>query len=194
MTPYVLAIDEGTSGVTCLRSGDDGRVAGRGYREIPQHFPRPGWVEHDALEILECVRGASHDAIAAAGAAPVAVGITNQRETIVVWERATGRPVHRAIVWQDRRTERRCRELELRAAWIAQRTGLVPDPYFSASKIEWLIREERLLERFQPGDLAVGTIDSWLVWHLTGGAVHATDPTNASRTMLFDIDAQVWSA
>ena len=194
MTPFVLAIDEGTSGVTCLMIGDDGRVAGRGYREIPQHFPRPGWVEHDALEILECVRGASHEAIAAAGATPVAVGITNQRETVVVWERATGRPVHRAIVWQDRRTERRCRELEPRAAWIAQRTGLVPDPYFSASKIEWLVREERLLERFQPGDLAVGTIDSWLVWQLTGGAVHATDPTNASRTMLFDIDAQTWSA
>ncbi len=194
MTRHVLAIDEGTSGVTCLMIAEDGRVAGRGYREIPQHFPRPGWVEHDPLEILHCVSGAARDAIAAAGAAPAAVGITNQRETIVVWERATGRPVHRALVWQDRRTEARCRELEPRAAWIAKRTGLVPDPYFSASKIEWLIREDRLLERYQPGDLAAGTIDSWLVWQLTGGTVHATDPTNASRTMLFDIDVQAWSA
>jgi glycerol kinase len=191
---YILAIDEGTTGATCLMIGEDGRVAGRGYREIPQHFPQPGWVEHDALELLECVRQAARDAIAAAGAPPVAIGITNQRETVVVWERDTGKPVHRAIVWQDRRTSRRCEELAPRADWIAARTGLLPDPYFSASKIEWLFREQRLLERYQSGDLAVGTIDSWLVWQLTGGAVHATDPTNASRTMLYDIDRHAWSA
>jgi glycerol kinase len=191
---HVLSIDEGTSGVTCLMIDENGRVAGRGYREIPQHFPRPGWVEHDALEILECVRGAASEAIAAAGEGPIAVGITNQRETVVVWERETGRPVHPAIVWQDRRTEARCRELEPRAAWLAKRTGLVPDPYFSASKIEWLLREERLLDRYKASDLAVGTIDSWLVWQLTAGAVHATDPTNASRTMLFDINVREWSA
>ena len=190
---HVLAIDEGTTGVTCLMIGEDGRVSGRGYREIPQYFPEPGWVEHDALEILDCVRVAAHQAIDAAGASPVAIGITNQRETVVIWERATGRPVHRAIVWQDRRTAERCRELATRSDWIAQRTGLVPDPYFSASKIEWLLRERRLLEIYQPGDLAVGTIDSWVIWQLTGGAVHATDPTNASRTMLFDIDSQRWS-
>jgi glycerol kinase len=191
---YVLAIDEGTTGATCLMIGEDGRVAGRGYREIPQYFPQPGWVEHDALEILECVRLAARDAIAATGVAPVAMGITNQRETIVIWERATGKPVHRALVWQDRRTTPRCQELAPRTAWISQRTGLLPDPYFSATKVEWLIREQRLLERYRASDLAVGTIDSWLVWQLTGGKVHATDPTNASRTMLFDIDRLAWSA
>ncbi len=190
---YVLAIDEGTTGATCLMIGEDGRVAGRGYREIPQHYPQPGWVEHDAMEILELVRQSARDAIAAAGATPVAIGITNQRETVVVWERATGRPVHRAIVWQDRRTAVRCQELAPRASWISEHTGLLPDPYFSATKLEWLIREQRLLERYAPEDLAAGTIDAWLVWHLTGGTVHATDPSNASRTMLYDIDEHRWS-
>lgn len=145
------------------------------------------------MEILDCVRIAAGQAIAAAGCSPDAIGITNQRETVVMWERATGRPVYRAIVWQDRRTAERCRDLSSRAEWISERTGLVPDSYFSASKIEWLLREQRLLERYAPGDLAVGTIDSWLIWHLTGGAVHATDATNASRTMLFDIHTQRWS-
>jgi glycerol kinase len=190
---YILAIDEGTTGATCLMIGENGRVAGRGYREIPQYFPAPGWVEHDALEILECVRAAARQAISAVGTDPVAVGITNQRETVVIWERATGRPVHRAIVWQDRRTEDRCRGLAPRTDWISQRTGLVPDPYFSASKIEWLIRECRLLEKYQAADLAVGTIDTWLMWQLSGGTIHATDPTNASRTMLYDINTQMWS-
>ncbi|MEO6879142.1 MAG: glycerol kinase GlpK [Gemmatimonadaceae bacterium] len=191
---YVLAIDEGTTGATCLMIGEDGRVAGRGYREIPQYFPNAGWVEHDAMEVLDCVRLAARDAIAGARAQPVAIGITNQRETVVIWERATGKPVHRAIVWQDRRTTQRCQELAPRTEWLAHRTGLLPDPYFSASKIEWLLREERLLERYQPGDLAAGTIDSWLVWQLTGGRVHATDPTNASRTLLYDINRHAWSA
>jgi glycerol kinase len=190
---HVLAIDEGTTGVTCLMIGEDGRVAGRGYREIPQYFPQAGWVEHDAAEIFECVRASSAEAIAAAGHDPVAVGITNQRETVVVWERSTGRPVHRAIVWQDRRTTSRCNELAPLAATIAERTGLVPDPYFSATKLEWLLLHERLLERHDAAELAAGTIDSWLVWRLTGGAVHATDPTNASRTMLYDIDRHEWS-
>lgn len=191
---YVLAIDEGTTGTTCLMIGEDGRVAGRGYREVPQHFPRPGWVEHDAMEIVDCVRAAAGDAVRGAGATPVAIGLTNQRETVVIWERATGRPVHRAIVWQDRRTAPRCQELAPRTEWIARRTGLLPDAYFSASKIEWLLHEEKLLDRYASSDLAVGTIDSWLVWQLTGGAVHATDPTNASRTMLYDIDQHAWSA
>jgi len=190
---YVLAIDEGTTGATCLMIGEDGRVAGRGYREIPQYFPQAGWVEHDALEILECVRLAARDAIAAAGADPVSIGITNQRETVVIWERDTGRPVHRAIVWQDRRTAERCRQLAPRADWIYRHTGLVPDPYFSATKLAWLLHEHRLLDRYLAGDLAAGTIDAWLVWRLTDGAVHATDPTNASRTMLFDIDRLAWS-
>jgi glycerol kinase len=192
---HVLAIDEGTTGVTCLMLGEDGRIAGRGYREVPQHFPNPGWVEHDAMEILGCVQQAARDAMSAARATPVAIGITNQRETVVIWERATGKPVHRAIVWQDRRTTARCQELAPRAEWLARRTGLLPDPYFSATKIEWLLHGQgRLLERYQPGDLAVGTIDSWLVWQLTRGQVHATDPTNASRTLLYDIDRLAWSA
>jgi glycerol kinase len=191
--PHVLAIDAGTTGVTCLVFSEDGRIAGRGYREVPQHYPQPGWVEHDAMEILDCTRRAARDAIESAGVTPAAVGITNQRETIVIWERETGRPVHRAIVWQDRRTSQRCAELAIRASWITERTGLVPDPYFSATKIEWLLREERLLERYRAEQLAIGTIDSWLVWQLTHGAVHATDPTNASRTMLYDIDRMSWS-
>jgi glycerol kinase len=190
---HVLAIDAGTTSATCLMIGSDGQIAGRACREIPQYFPQPGWVEHDAMEILDCVRQAAREAIRHAGSAPVAVGITNQRETVVIWERATGRPVHRAIVWQDRRTSRRTQALASRAEWIAARTGLLPDPYFSASKLEWLLRELRLLDRYAPGDLAAGTIDSWLVWQLTGGATHATDPTNASRTMLFDIDRMTWN-
>jgi glycerol kinase len=190
---HILAIDEGTTGVTCLMIGEDGRVSGRGYREIPQYFPKPGWVEHDAMEILACVLSAAEHAIRAAGAVPVALGITNQRETIVIWERETGRPVHRALVWQDRRTAERCQSLAPKTTWLAERTGLLPDPYFSASKIEWLIQHERLLERYRAQDLAVGTIDSWLVWQLTGGTVHATDPTNASRTLLFDINRLAWS-
>ncbi len=190
---HVLAIDEGTTGVTGLVIAADGRIAGRGYREITQHFPRPGWVEHDAQELFERTVDAGREAIAAAGVTPDAIGITNQRETVVVWERATGRPVHRAIVWQDRRTAARCVELAPRAEWIRSRTGLVVDPYFSATKLEWLLREEHLLERYPAGALAAGTVDSWLVWKLTGGAVHATDPTNACRTMLYDIDARGWS-
>jgi len=190
---HVLAIDAGTTGVTCLVLGDDGRIAGRGHREVPQYFPEPGWVEHDATEILECVRAAAREAIADAGKPPVAIGITNQRETVVIWERATGKPVHRAIVWQDRRTADRCAGLASKRAWIYERTGLIIDPYFSATKIEWLLREHALLDRHAPGDLAVGTIDTWLIWQLTGGAVHATDPTNASRTMLYDINAHAWT-
>jgi glycerol kinase len=190
---HVLAIDAGTTGVTCLVIGADGKVAGRGYREVPQYFPAAGHVEHDANEILQCVKSAARDAVDAASVRPDAVGITNQRETVVIWERDSGRPVHRAIVWQDRRTAARCRELAPRAEWIAKHTGLVPDPYFSATKIEWLLDHERLLDRYRLGDLAVGTIDTWLVSRLTGGAVHATDPTNASRTMLYDIDARSWS-
>src|SRR5262245_47408349 len=133
----VIAIDEGTTGVTCLVIADDGRVIGRGYRELTQHFPQPGWVEHDPMDILECTKAAAREAIGASRTMPVAAGITNQRETVVIWERATGRPVHRAIVWQDRRTSARSAELAPRRAMIADRTGLLPDPYFSATKVEW---------------------------------------------------------
>jgi len=190
---HVLAIDQGTTGTTCLVVAADGSVAGRAYREITQHYPRPGWVEHDATEIFDRTISAAREAVKAAGVAPRAIGITNQRETIVVWERATGAPVARAIVWQDRRTADRCRELASRAPEITARTGLVVDPYFSATKLEWLLRDKELMRRAQAGELVAGTIDAWLIWRLTGGAVHATDPTNASRTLLYDIDAMAWS-
>ncbi len=193
----VLSIDQGTTGTTCLVVNAAGVVTGRAYREITQHYPSPGWVEHDAHEILEqtlaAAREAVSDAIARGGEMPVAIGITNQRETIVLWERATGQAVHRAIVWQDRRTAERCAQLAADADEIAARTGLVTDPYFSATKLEWLLALPGMRDRAERGELAAGTIDSWLIWHLTGGAVHATDHTNASRTMLYDIDARGWS-
>ncbi len=191
---HVLAIDQGTTGSTSLVVAADGRIVGRGYREIPQHFPQPGWVEHDAMEILEATLATAREAIAASGVTPDAIGITNQRETIVVWERATGRPVHQAIVWQDRRTAPRCAELAAtHGERIRELTGLVVDAYFSASKLEWLLWTARLLDRYPVADLAAGTIDTWLIWQLTGGRVHATDPTNASRTMLYDINTMSWS-
>jgi glycerol kinase len=199
----VLAIDQGTTGTTCLVVDRAGRVRGRAYRELPQHFPAPGLVEHDPEDILRTVREAAREAVergAADGARPVAVGLTNQRETAVLWERGTGRPVHRAIVWQDRRTAERCRALAPRAAWLGERTGLVPDPYFSGTKLEWLLAQpdeqtaRPNADRAAGGDLAFGTVDSWLVWHLTGGRVHATDPTNASRTLLYALAEREWGA
>jgi glycerol kinase len=190
---HVLAIDQGTTGTTCLVVAADGRVVGRAYRELSQHYPQPGWVEHDPMDILSGTIDAGREAIANAGVVPDAIGITNQRETTVVWERSRGEPVARAIVWQDRRTAPRCAELAPQAAAITARTGLVVDAYFSATKIEWLLREKKLTARAAAGELAAGTVDSWLIWHLTGGAVHATDHTNASRTMLFDIGTQQWS-
>ena len=172
----------------------DGAVVGRAYREITQHYPEPGWVEHDATEILERTIAAAREAVKLAGVTPRAIGITNQRETVVVWDRSTGEPVGRAIVWQDRRTARRCRELAPQAPDITGVTGLVVDPYFSATKLEWrLQQDETLARRARAGEVIAGTIDSWLIWRLTGGAVHATDPTNASRTMLYDIDRLAWS-
>jgi glycerol kinase len=193
-TRTVLAIDQGTTGTTCLVIDGDGHVRGRGYAEFPQHFPAPGWVEHEPGEILASVKAAARAALAQAGTTPDAVGITNQRETIVLWDRATGAPVHRAIVWQDRRTSPRCAELAaVRSEEIYRRTGLVIDPYFSATKLEWLLQRPGVAERAARGELAAGTIDAWLLWQLTGGRTHATEPTNASRTMLYDIDRRGWS-
>jgi len=190
---HVLAIDEGTTGVTSLVVSSEGRIVGRGYREITQHFPRPGWVEHDAAEIFERTLETARHAIAEAGVVPDAIGITNQRETIVVWDRETGEPLTRAIVWQDRRTADRCRELAGDAARITSLTGLPVDPYFSATKLELLLREPHVAERVKAGAVLAGTMDTWLIWKLTGGDVHATDPTNASRTLLFDTGARKWS-
>ena len=182
----LLGIDQGTTGTTCLVVDETLRTRGRGYREVAQHYPRPGWVEHDPEELWQSVLAATAEALADAeiqASALGAIGITNQRETTIVWDRHTGEPAHPAIVWQDRRTAERCKELP--ADLIRDRTGLVPDPYFSATKLEWILREAS-------GNLAFGTVDSWLVWKLTRGAVHATDVSNASRTLLFDIDALDW--
>lgn len=193
----VLAIDQGTTGSTCLVVGQDGAVLGRGYRELTQYFPQPGWVEHDAEEIWQCTLEAGREALERAGTSPNAVGITNQRETVVAWDRVTGKPLHRALVWQDRRTTQRCRELhaELGEAYLTERTGLVWDPYFSATKIEWLLENvPGLRERAQTGDALFGTIDAWLVFRLTSGASFVTDHTNASRTALYNIDRHEWDA
>jgi glycerol kinase len=183
----LLAIDQGTTGTTCLVVDEELQPRGRGYREVPQHFPRPGWVEHDPEELWKSVVGAAEEALAAAGIAAgdlSALGITNQRETTVVWDRLSGQPVHRAIVWQDRRTAERCKELP--RDLIRDRTGLLPDPYFSATKLEWILSGR------QTGDLAFGTVDSWLIWKLTGGEVHATDVSNASRTLLLNLETLDW--
>lgn len=194
----VLAIDQGTTGSTCMVIAADGRVVSRAYREITQYFPRPGWVEHDPHEILNQTLAAAREAITHAresvGMVPSAIGISNQRETVVLWDRRTGQAVHNAIVWQDRRTAERCGELAKYKGRIEQLTGLVTDPYFSATKIEWLLAQGDLRARAERGELAVGTIDSWLVWHLSGKSVHITDHTNASRTMLYDINSRAWSS
>jgi len=186
----ILAIDQGTTGTTCLVFDAEGRIAGRAYSEFEQYFPRPGWVEHDAGEIWEVTRRVAIEAIADAGIQGSeldAIGIANQRETVVAWDPRTGEPLHRALVWQDRRTAGRCDELreQGREALVRERTGLVLDPYFSGTKIEWLLRNAEGAER-----AVFGTVDSWLLFKLTGR--HATDYTNASRTMLFDIRRLAW--
>ncbi len=186
----ILAIDQGTTGTTCLVFDLDGRIRGRAYSEFRQHFPRPGWVEHDANEIWEVTMRVASHALADARADPAsldAIGITNQRETVVGWDPATGEPIHHALVWQDRRTAPRCDQLREAGheALVRERTGLVIDPYFSATKIEWLLENVDGAR-----DAVFGTIDSWLVFKLTGN--HATDLSNASRTMLFDIRELRW--
>jgi glycerol kinase len=192
----VLAIDQGTTGTTALLLDAGGEVRARGYAELPQHFPRPGWVEHDGEEIWESVQHAVREALHDGEARNIAaIGITDQRETALLWERKSGRPVARAIVWQDRRTSDRCAELKRSgaAAAIRRKTGLVVDPYFSATKVEWFLKNIKgLRARAKRGEIAFGNVDSWVLWKLTGGAVHATEPTNASRTMLFDLRARRW--
>jgi len=196
----ILALDSGTTGVTALVLDEAGAVTGRGYREFPQHFPRPGWVEHDPDDIVEAVVAACDAALTAAGTAAAelaAIGITNQRETVVVWDRETLQPLHNAVVWQDRRTAARCDELREagHATEVRRRTGLVIDAYFSGTKLAWLLdNAPQVREAGDAGRLAFGTVDSWVVARLTGGAVHATDPSNASRTMLYDIRRGQWSA
>jgi glycerol kinase len=195
---HVLAIDAGTTGVTCLMVRDDGSIAGRAYREVEQFFPKPGWVEHDPDQIFDAVVSASREAIEKSSAKPAALGITNQRETSVAWNRNTGKPLHRAIVWQDRRTTPRCAELQAsHGKRITELTGLVVDAYFSATKFEWLLNSvagpSTSLGVNSTRDLHLGTIDAWLIYRLTNGKSFATDPSNASRTMLYDINAMTWS-
>lgn len=192
----ILAIDQGTTGTTCIVFDEQGQPIGRAYGEISQHFPRPGWVEHDAEEIWQQTRAVAVQALADAGVPAgelAAVGIANQRETVCVWDPRTGEQLHRAIVWQDRRTARRCEELEEQGLLdrVRERTGLVLDPYFSATKIEWLLENVAgLRERAEQGRAVFGTVDSWLVYKLTGE--HLTDVSNASRTLLYDIREQCW--
>jgi glycerol kinase len=192
----VLAIDAGTTGVRTFAIDESGRPVASAYREFPQHFPQPGWVEHDADDIWNVTLETLTEVVGRVSEPVAAIGITNQRETVVVWDRTTGRPLARAIVWQDRRTAGRCDEL--RAAGheplVRRLTGLVLDPYFSATKLSWLLHGGGV-DGSTPG-FAFGTVDSWLTWKLTGGVdggVHATDPSNASRTMLYDIGAGAWS-
>ncbi len=191
----VLAIDQGTTGSAALVISADGRVLSRAYSEFTQHFPQPGWVEHDAEEIWTVTVRVAREALAAAGTEVQSLGVTNQRETVVVWDPVTLRPLHRAIVWQDRRTSGLCRHLREAGheEMVRSRTGLLLDPYFSGTKLRWLFESDsELAARAEAGELAAGTIDSWLVARLTGGRVHATDPTNASRTLLYDLQEGDW--
>jgi glycerol kinase len=195
---HVLAIDQGTTSTRALVFDEAGEPRASSQRELEQRYPRPGWVEHDPESIWQDTLAVGRNALAAAGLSATeiaAVGITNQRETVVLWERASGRPVHPAIVWQDRRTAARCRQLQGEGLdpLVQERTGLLIDPYFSATKLAWLLDEVAGARAAAlRGELAFGTVDSFLLWRLTAGRVHATDATNASRTMLYDIHRQDW--
>ena len=195
---FVMAIDQGTTGTTALIFDHDGGVRHRSYSEFTQHFPRPGWVEHDAEEIWRVTLAVIGEAFEKSGIAATdinAIGITNQRETAVLWDRKTGEPVHRAIVWQDRRTAGTCDEMKARGleTTVRGKTGLVIDAYFSGTKVKWMLDNiPGLRQRAEKGEIAFGTIDSWLVWHLTGGRAHVTDYSNASRTLLYNIFELKW--
>lgn len=196
---HILAIDQGTTSSRAILFDKDLGVVATAQEEFEQHYPASGWVEHDADDLWTSTAGTSREVIERAGLTSediAAIGITNQRETTLVWDRATGRPVHNAIVWQDRRTGDLCRRLrdEGCEAQVTEITGLLLDPYFSATKLKWILDNvEGARARAEAGDLAFGTVDSWLIWRLTGGKVHVTDATNAARTMLFDIRKGVWS-
>jgi glycerol kinase len=192
----LLAIDQGTTSTRAILFDRGGQRLAVAQRELPQHFPQSGWVEHDARRIWEdtlaCARAVLRDARLTAGEV-ASIGITNQRETTVLWDRATGEPIHNAIVWQDRRTSAFCQQHQDRNDWLNARTGLLLDPYFSATKIAWLLQHvPGARRRAERGELAFGTIDSWLLWKLTGGKAHVTDATNASRTALFNLTTQDW--
>jgi glycerol kinase len=196
MAKVILALDQGTTGSTALVFDAKGRIRGRGYSEFKQYYPKPGWVEHDPEEIWHVTLRVARQALRAARAdvgSVAAIGITNQRETTVLWDRRTGKPLGRAIVWQDRRTAAICEKLKAEGAESAVRasTGLVIDPYFSGTKLKWML-DQTTGARRRAAHLAFGTIDSWLIWKLTGGTEHVTDPTNASRTLLYNIHTHDW--
>jgi len=198
--PYVLSLDQGTTSSRAILFDEAGTIAAVAQVEFQQYYPQPGWVEHDPMEILTSQMACAVEALGKVGARPrdiAAIGITNQRETVIVWERETGMPIHKAIVWQDRRTAGVCDELKQQGAEdeVAARTGLVLDPYFSATKIAWILDHvPGARARAERGELAFGTVDSWLVWHLTSGSRHVTDVTNASRTLLYNIVKGEWDA
>lgn len=195
---YVLSLDQGTSSSRSIVFDDQGHVVAMAQREFRQIYPQPGWVEHDPMEIWSTQLATAQEALARAGLGAqqvAAIGITNQRETTLVWERRTGRPIYPAIVWQDRRTDAACRQLREHghAQTVSERTGLVIDPYFSGSKIAWILDHvDGARAAAERGELAFGTVDTWLLWQLTGGRVHATDVSNAARTMLLDIEQGTW--
>src|SRR5215831_120378 len=196
--PYILALDQGTTSSRAIVFDHDGAITAVAQKEFRQIFPQAGWVEHDPHEIWASQIGVASEALARAGIQPidvVAIGITNQRETTLVWDRETGDPIHHAIVWQDRRTADFCERLKTDGAGeaVQAKTGLLIDAYFSASKLRWLLDHvPGALARANAGKLAFGTIDTWLLWKLTGGENHATDVSNASRTMLFNIHTREW--
>src|ERR1035437_1768198 len=195
---YILALDQGTTSSRAILFDQAGTIAAVAQHEFEQFFPQAGWVEHDAMEILTSQMSCAVEALGKVSARPrdvAAIGITNQRETVIVWERSTGKPIHKAIVWQDRRTASRCTELKESGAEdaVSAKTGLVLDPYFSATKVGWILDNvPGARARAERGELAFGTVDSWLIWHLTSGKRHVTDVTNASRTLLFNIVKGEW--
>jgi len=198
METYILAIDQGTTSTRALVYDKTGKCRGSAAREVTQIYPRPGWVEHDAAEIWRTVGEVVPAALSVARAMPKqieAIGLTNQRETVVLWDRTQGKPIANALVWQDRRTADFCRQHQAREPWLHERTGLVLDPYFSATKMRWLLENVAGARRAAvSGQILGGTIDSWLIWKLTAGKAHVTDYTNASRTLLFDLNKGEWDA
>ena len=199
MSDYILALDQGTTSSRAILFDHAGSACAAAQQEFTQHYPQPGWVEHDPLDIWQTQLAVARAAMAQADASArqlAAIGIANQRETTLLWERSSGRPLHNAIVWQDRRTARFCDELKAQGfdRVILERTGLVTDPYFSGTKLHWLLEQvPGARTRAERGELVFGTVDSWLIWQLTGGRLHVTDVSNASRTMLYDIHALDWS-
>ena len=197
---YILSLDQGTTSSRSILFGKDGAIVAHGQREFKQIYPQGGWVEHDPYDILTSQMSSVVEVLGQAGIRPrdlAAVGITNQRETTIVWDRETGKPVYNAIVWQDRRTAERCRQMKSDGTeeTVRQKTGLLIDPYFSSSKIAWILENvDGARQRAEAGKLAFGTVDSWLIWNLTSGKKHITDRTNASRTMLYNIVEDQWDA